>query len=341
PLAPECECQDRHVVNGARLHQRRRCARRDQVQVRIQLLVQPHDALLFVLPHQEANNRHGHAGAGGRIDILHARDLPQQFLHRLRDALLHFARRRAGHLHENVDHRHDDLRLLLARQLPHREAPQQQRAGDHQRRQLRPDPNPGERSRGTQFALHLHWRTSTLAPSARPCGTGKITFSPALRPESTSTPSLTFCPAVISRMRAMPLSATKTDCNWPRSVTAPAGISSSGRLPSWNSARPKTPERSAGRAGRSILTVYAREAASTAGTISETRASMARSTPSNVTDTGWPTRIAAKWPSSTDASRRYAPSRSIVNRAAPGRARLPGSTDLAMTTPAKGARTSA
>ena len=47
------------------------------------------------------------------------------------------------------------------------------------------------------------------APSARPGGTGKITFSPALRPESTSIRSLILCPAVISRVRATPFSAAR------------------------------------------------------------------------------------------------------------------------------------
>ena len=46
--------------------------------------------------------------------------------------LFHFTSRRAGHLDENVDHRHDNLRLFLPRQFPHCEGAQQHRAGDHE-----------------------------------------------------------------------------------------------------------------------------------------------------------------------------------------------------------------
>ena len=53
--------QNRHVVDGARLHQRRRGARRNQIEIGVQLLVQPHDALLFVLADVEAHDRHRHA----------------------------------------------------------------------------------------------------------------------------------------------------------------------------------------------------------------------------------------------------------------------------------------
>ena len=76
---------------------------------------------------QEAHDRGRHAGARSGVDILHAGDLPQQLLHRFGDALFHFARRRARHLDEDVDHGHNDLRLFLARQFPHGERAQQQR----------------------------------------------------------------------------------------------------------------------------------------------------------------------------------------------------------------------
>ena len=183
-------------------------------------------------------------------------NLPQQLLHRLGDALFHFTRRCARHLHEDVHHRHDDLRLFLARQLPHREGAQQQAS------RRSPAASASSRSRA--------WANFPAGPSVRsrftagpppwrrrrdPGGTGKITFSPAVRPESTSTRSLTFCPAVISRVWATPLSATSTDCNWPRSRDGappespapsgfPAGMPRARRRPSEAPAAP----------GRSILT---------------------------------------------------------------------------------------
>ena len=74
-------------------------------------------ALLFILPDQKAYDCGGHARAGRRVDILHPRNLPKQLLHRFGDALLHFARRCAWHLDEDIHHRYDNLRLFLAGKL--------------------------------------------------------------------------------------------------------------------------------------------------------------------------------------------------------------------------------
>ena len=61
-LAPQRQRQNRHIVDRARLDQRRRRARRDQIEVRGELLVQPDDALLLVLADVEAHDRHRHPG---------------------------------------------------------------------------------------------------------------------------------------------------------------------------------------------------------------------------------------------------------------------------------------
>ncbi len=55
--AGERERENRHIVDRARLHQGLRSARRDQVEIGEQLLVQSDDALLFVLSHVEAHDR--------------------------------------------------------------------------------------------------------------------------------------------------------------------------------------------------------------------------------------------------------------------------------------------
>ena len=143
-LAPKGERQDRHIVNRARLDERERCAGRNQIKIRVQLLIQADDAFLFVLPDQETHDGSGHAGTGGGVYILDAGDFPEEFFHRLGDALLHFASGGAGHLDENIDHRHDDLRLLFTRQFPDGEGAEQHGAGDDERRELRPDPDAGE-----------------------------------------------------------------------------------------------------------------------------------------------------------------------------------------------------
>ena len=249
--------QDGHVVDRPRFHQRLQSARGDQIEIGVELLVEPHDASFFVLSHVEAHDGQGASGARSRVDVLHAGDLPQQFFHGLSDALFDFAHGSAGHLHHHVDHRDDDLRLLLARQLPDGESANQQRRADYQRRELGGDPDMRKASRGTQL---LHGPTSKRVPSASVAGDLTM-VSPAFSPERTSTASWKRCPVVMSRVRATPFSTTSTDCNCPRSCNAAAGIASAGRASCENAAVPKSPERISGRGGRSILTVYAREAA--------------------------------------------------------------------------------
>jgi len=76
PLAVERESQDRHVVDAARLDQRLRHALRDPVEVGEHLVVRADDGLLFVGADVEPGDCHAHPGARGRVDVLHARDLP-------------------------------------------------------------------------------------------------------------------------------------------------------------------------------------------------------------------------------------------------------------------------
>ena len=54
--AGEREREDRHIVDGARLDERLRCARRDEVEIGEQLLIQADDALLFVLADVETHD---------------------------------------------------------------------------------------------------------------------------------------------------------------------------------------------------------------------------------------------------------------------------------------------
>ena len=130
-LAPERHGEHRNVVDRARLHERRRSPRRDDVHVRRELVLEPDHAPLFVLADLEAHDHHGEAGAGGRVQVLDAGDLPEQPLEGLRNALLDLLRGGPGHAHEHVAHRDDNLRLLLARQLPHGECAEEH-GGDEQ-----------------------------------------------------------------------------------------------------------------------------------------------------------------------------------------------------------------
>ena len=84
--------------------------------VRAQLFGQPHEALFGIGTDLEPHDDKALAVARGRVDVFHARDFPEQLFHRPGGALLDFLRGEAGHVHHHVDHRHLDLRLLLARQ---------------------------------------------------------------------------------------------------------------------------------------------------------------------------------------------------------------------------------
>ena len=107
---------------------------------------------------------------------------------------------------ENVNHRDDDLRFFLARQLPDRERAQQDCSHDHQRRQLGVDPRSRDSAGqsdfalGSSFTLGAHGFTWIGVPSVRFCGTGKIIFSPAASPDSTSAWLSNLSPTVMRRV---------------------------------------------------------------------------------------------------------------------------------------------
>ena len=95
-------------------------AGRDAVEVGLQLLVQLHQAALDVLADLEAHDDQALARARGGVDVFHAGNFPEQLLHRPGGALLDFLGAEARHRDQHVDHRHLDLRLLLAREHDHR-----------------------------------------------------------------------------------------------------------------------------------------------------------------------------------------------------------------------------
>jgi hypothetical protein len=239
--SPQGQRHDRHVVDRARLHKRRGHAGRQPIEVRGDLLVQANERPLLVFANEEADDDHRLAGARGGVEVLDARHFPQQLLERRGHTLLYLACRRAGHLDEDVDHRHDDLRLFLARQFPHRETAQKQAARNEQRSQLRGDPRLRELSSRTQPSAHC--RTSTRAPSDIDAGAERITFSPGFKPESTSRLPPRRSPTVIRRVCATPFSATITETSCPRSVTAVTGTATTWWLPRGKTARPNMPER--------------------------------------------------------------------------------------------------
>ena len=119
------ERENRHVVNGLGLDERRGNAVRNAVEVLLQLLVQLHDAALHVLADLEAHDDQALAGARGGVDVFDAGNFPEQLFHRARGAFLDFLGAEAGHGDQHVHHRDFDLRLLLARQHDDRERAEQ------------------------------------------------------------------------------------------------------------------------------------------------------------------------------------------------------------------------
>ncbi len=94
----------------------RRRPRRQEAGRGAELLVQPHQRALFVFADEEAGDDHRSSGSGRGVEILDAGHLPEHLLDRARHSLLDLRGRGARHVHDDVNHRDDDLRLLLAGQ---------------------------------------------------------------------------------------------------------------------------------------------------------------------------------------------------------------------------------
>src|SRR5215472_11373385 len=210
-LGPERQGQNGHIIDRARLNARRRGARRHQVEVCGYLVVQTHNGLLFVLADEKTHYGHRHARAGCRVDVLDARNLPQELLHRFGNTLLDFARGGARHLDEDVDHGDDDLRLLLPGKFNHSDDAQKKRGRHEKRCELGVDESGGEPPGDAEARRVVHFVVSwivTRAPSASN-GVGiTMILSPAVRPERTSRWSPRPSPSVTKRSRAVSPSTT-------------------------------------------------------------------------------------------------------------------------------------
>ncbi len=125
---------DRHVVDALRLHQGRHDALGDQVHVAVELVVELDQRGFHLLADVEAHGDHRQAFARHRVDVLDPRQLRHQPLQRLGDEVGDFRSGRAGHGDEDVDHRHRDLRILLARRHHHAEGADEEEGDQQQRR---------------------------------------------------------------------------------------------------------------------------------------------------------------------------------------------------------------
>jgi hypothetical protein len=120
---PHRDGQDRHIVDRARLDDGPDDAWWDAIRIRGQFLIEANERGFLRLVHLEADDDHRLSGTRGRVDVFHAGHFPEQLLHRTRDPLFDIRRCRPRHLDEHVNHRHDDLRFLFARQRHHARAP--------------------------------------------------------------------------------------------------------------------------------------------------------------------------------------------------------------------------
>ena len=159
---------DRDIVDAAADDQRLGDADRDAVEIGAHLLVDAEDRGVRAGADQEARGDHGAVVGGLRIDVLDTVDALDDRLERLGDELHRVLGLEAVGRDVDVDHRHRDLRLLLARQRDQRDEAEGERGEQEERRERRVDERRGQPSGDAE----LH---------------GTMTRSPGRRPVSTST----------------------------------------------------------------------------------------------------------------------------------------------------------
>src|SRR5690606_23145635 len=160
-----------------------------------QLRVHLQHAFLLVLADLEAHGGHRIAVAGHAVDVLDARDLPHALLDRAGQQVLRLARRRARHADDHIDHRHRDLRLLLARRRDDGDDTDRERREGAERRELRAQ----ERLRDSSGDAHAYLASAALdttasVAAAEPAACGTMMTSPSRSPARTSTESSTAGP---------------------------------------------------------------------------------------------------------------------------------------------------
>ena len=142
-LGPEREGDDRDVIHTDRLDQRHLHVRRHTVHVGLELVVDLHDRGAHLLADLEAHGHHRRPALSGRVDMPNALDLLHDPFERIGHQTLDLLRGGARILHEDVDHRDRDLRVLLARREQQTQDPEEERAEQEHRRDRRIDEGAG------------------------------------------------------------------------------------------------------------------------------------------------------------------------------------------------------
>ena len=125
--AGKSEGENGDIVDGARLHERRGGAEGKTVEVGVESLIESNERGLDFGSDLVAYDDDAAAGARCGIEVFDAGNFPKQFFERTREAIFNLGGSRAGKRAEHVDHRHVDLRLLLAREHQNREDAEENR----------------------------------------------------------------------------------------------------------------------------------------------------------------------------------------------------------------------
>ena len=160
---------DRHVADPAHGDLRRGNADRDPADIGPDPFVDPDRGVFRIGADQEPRGDHHPVVLGLGIDVLDPADALDDRFERLADQFDRLGRGQAGRHDRDIDHRHRDLRLFLARDGDRGDQPDDHRGEQHQRGQRRLDRRPGQLARNAQ--IHR---------------TGPIRVSPATTPESSS-----------------------------------------------------------------------------------------------------------------------------------------------------------
>ena len=134
-LRRERQADDRHIVDAAPDDQRLRDADRDAVHVGAHLLVHAQDRFVGFRADEKARGYKHLVVIGLAVDVLDAVDRLDDGFERLGHEPRRILRLEAIRANLDIDHRHRDLRLFLARQLNKRDAAEHQGGKQKKRRQ--------------------------------------------------------------------------------------------------------------------------------------------------------------------------------------------------------------
>ena len=163
----ERQHHDRHVVDAADRHLRRRDAHRNAVAVGLDLLVDADRRVLGVGPHQEARGDHDAVVLRLGVDMLHPVHALDDRLEWLGHQLHRLRRRQTRRRHHDVDHGDLDLRLFLARDRDRGDQPDDHRGQQEQRGQRRLDRRAGQPARKSEGHRPVPISTSPAAAPER------------------------------------------------------------------------------------------------------------------------------------------------------------------------------